>query len=81
MDVSIEDFYRYLFLMKIRNINCTSEVYMEESVKLVFDKILILWKKRNPAIKEFHISLAKIIFVFSIFSPLFKQILFQNLFR
>ena len=37
---------------------------MREFVKLVFDKMLNLFKK-NPAIQEFDIFLAKIIFVLS----------------
>ena len=52
---------------------------MKEFVKQVFDKIIILWKKRNPAIQEFHISLEKIIFVLSNSFPLFQQIFIFHL--
>ena len=48
---------------------------MKDFFKLVFDKILILWKYWNPAaIQEFHIYFAKIIFVLSNLFPLFQQI-------
>ena len=68
----------------MRGINFMNKEDMKEFVKLVLDETILYFKKWNPTIQEFHVSLIKIIFDLCNFYPLLKKIfifLLNNMFR